>query len=186
MEKKEKNNVQEYFEVMENDIRMNKVSLSQFIEYYNNLKKAIASQLVKNPLNYLIVLLNAEIFPIIDCDEQEKLLKIRKELEDAIALLAKEQIEVKVDFNDYFEKMTSNINKQNISYEKFDEYFKMLKLAIMTKVENVDLVACATILFNAKIMATATYDQIVKINICKNRLIRYAFSLEQESQPNLR
>ena len=56
MEKKNTNNVQEYFEAMVKDITINKISLQQFFEYYNNLKNAVASQLVKEPLNYLLAL----------------------------------------------------------------------------------------------------------------------------------
>ena len=182
MAEKEIKDVQAYFESMISDISINKVSLPQFVEYYNNLKNAISSQLVKNPLNYLIALSNAEVFPIVSEEDKEELLRISEDLENAIALLAKKQIESKINLNDYFENMRNIISNQYLSFGQFVKYYNVLELAIMAKVEDVDFVTYAKTLLNAEITATTTYDQNIEINLLKKKLIQYIFKLEQETQ----
>ena len=101
MEKKNTNNVQEYFEAMVKDITINKISLQQFFEYYNNLKNAVASQLVKEPLNYLLALSNAEVFPITTYDDEKKFSKISEEIRNSVASITKKRLEGKVDLKNY-------------------------------------------------------------------------------------
>lgn len=182
MEKKNTNNVQAYFEAMVNDITINKITLQQFFEYYNNLKNAIASQLVKEPLNYLLALSKAEVFPIKTYDEEEKFSKVSEEIGNSIALITRKQLEGKVDLKDYFDKMINIINIQSISFKDFSKYYDMLELAIMAKAENVDLALCATTLLNAEVVATKTYDQDVKLNNCRKKLTQYILTIEKQSQ----
>lgn len=182
MEKKNTNNVQEYFEAMVKDITINKISLQQFFEYYNNLKNAVASQLVKEPLNYLLALSNAEVFPITTYDDEEKFSKISEEIRNSVASITKKRLEGKVDLKNYFDKMINIINIQRISFRDFSQYYEMLELAIMAKAENIDLVSCATTLLNAEVEATKTYDQDVKLNNYRKKLTQYILTLEKQSQ----
>lgn len=168
-----------YLVAMLKDINTSKITLQQFFEYYNILKIAIASQLVKNPVYYLLALSNAIVFPITTYDEQEKVSKIREEIVNSIALITKKDLESIIDLKNYFEKMTYIINIQSITLEDFSEYYDMIKLAIMVKVENIDLVQCATTLLNAEIVEINTYDRYIKLNNCRKKLIQYISRLKE-------
>lgn len=135
----EKNNIELYFEKMNEDIMKNKISFENFKNYYNNLINALKNKSLKNPLSFLNSLLSAEVEILNDQGIENiyiymhnnlALLKLYFEHNTDLTI-SPEKLEQF--FNNYISTFFKRLDGENtaigVRFEQFIEFYNMFRFA---------------------------------------------------------
>ena len=171
-------------EKMQENIMKNKITFQEFEDYYHFFKTALASSLVDKPLIHTLTLSDAVV--VMPVDKEEVFSEYKKDLEEIIANEIRKHLPAKglllEDELNLFQKIKS---QYIITFQQYTDYCEKLSLAVMAKLENVDLLECAKKLLSIKI-ETKKYDEHLKLHILRLQLIRIIASLEEPKKSNQR
>ena len=156
-----------YFEDMIIKIEKRKITLNEFINYCLRLEKAVKQSYIENPLKYAVKLLEARVEP--KTNNNIKLYNSFKlYLINLSITIARKPEYCKIldsEYENVFNEMENMILLGSISYEKFVEFYKIVKLAINFPTKSINLPKIIQLLINSNVNAASTdkYNQIKKI-----------------------
>lgn len=157
-----------YFEDMIIKIEKRKITLNEFINYCLRLEKAVKQSYIENPLKYAVKLLEARVEPIKTNNNIKIYKSFKLYLINLSITIARKPEYCKILDSEYekiFNEMENMILLGSISYEKFVEFYKIVKLAINFPTKSINLAKIIQLLINSNVNAASTdeYNQIKKI-----------------------
>ena len=141
------------------DISMNNISFEKFEKYYNLMVSLVKINLTKEASKLAITLNNASV--ILDSpDKQDKYREDKAKIEVIVAdIVRKYYEESSIKLSKIFEDMKQNVQKFNLSFEKYCYYVDLLKIAYMTKLEDLDYLEIAKCLQSTVVTDANTYEE---------------------------
>ncbi len=157
-----------YFEDMIIKIEKRKITLNEFINYCLRLEKAVKQSYIENPLKYAVKLLEARVEPIKTNNNIKIYKSFKLYLINLSITIARKPEYCKILDSEYekiFNEMENMILLGSISYEKFVEFYKIVKLTINFPTKSINLAKIIQLLINSNVNAASTdeYNQIKKI-----------------------